>query len=554
MSMNIFLLKFLDLFGWLYNRLGIDYAQLRSIVDIKLTMDNRRQIVSYRRKNDQEPGNSFLMTLLIYSVFGGFVALALYFTPSFVLSLVVFFSYIIVMIAMTLITDFSSILLDTSDNTIILPRPVSGQTLFAARLTHILLYLGQLAIGLTVLPAIVVIMKYGFILLAFFLLGVILSVLTAVFTTNALYLLIMQFASEEKLKNIINYFQIMMAVFIMGGYQILPRILERMDIANYVFEIKWWSFLLPPVWMAGALETIHFHLTDSLHIALTTCALLLPIAGAYLVNKYLSPIFSKRLGSMASSTEKTEKAKTEKASYIDKVSAWITNNPFEQGAFNLIYKILGRDRKIKLKIYPVFGYVLIFGAIFTMQGKRDIVATWHELPQTHYHIMLIYLSFMILQVALHEIPYSDDFKASWVYFSAPLDKPGEILSGMVKAIFVRLFIPGYCAISALILFIWGPHAVADILFGLFNNFLMVLIFSLISTRHLPLSMAPNVRSQSGNIARSLLTFLFIGLLGFGHYIFSKIPFVLLAMVPVQLGAIYLLLRSYKKTGWDDLTL
>ncbi|WP_331960913.1 hypothetical protein [Ohtaekwangia sp.] len=552
--MNIFLLKFLDLFGWLYNRLGIDYAQLRSIVDIKLTMDNRRQIVSYRRKNDQEPGNSFLMTLLIYSVFGGFVALALYFTPSFVLSLVVFFSYIIVMIAMTLITDFSSILLDTSDNTIILPRPVSGQTLFAARLTHILLYLGQLAIGLTVLPAIVVIMKYGFILLAFFLLGVILSVLTAVFTTNALYLLIMQFASEEKLKNIINYFQIMMAVFIMGGYQILPRILERMDIANYVFEIKWWSFLLPPVWMAGALETIHFHLTDSLHIALTTCALLLPIAGAYLVNKYLSPIFSKRLGSMASSTEKTEKAKTEKASYIDKVSAWITNNPFEQGAFNLIYKILGRDRKIKLKIYPVFGYVLIFGAIFTMQGKRDIVATWHELPQTHYHIMLIYLSFMILQVALHEIPYSDDFKASWVYFSAPLDKPGEILSGMVKAIFVRLFIPGYCAISALILFIWGPHAVADILFGLFNNFLMVLIFSLISTRHLPLSMAPNVRSQSGNIARSLLTFLFIGLLGFGHYIFSKIPFVLLAMVPVQLGAIYLLLRSYKKTGWDDLTL
>jgi len=235
--MNTFLLKFLDLFRWLYRRLGIDYEQLRSIVGIKLTMDNRRQLVAYRRKNNEEPGNAFMMTLLIYGFFGAFVALSLYFIPSFVLSLIVFFSYIIVMVAMTLITDFSSILLDTSDNTIILPRPVSGQTLFAARLTHILLYLGQLAIGLTIFPALVVIIKYGFLLFAVFLLAVALSVLTAVFVTNAFYLLVMQFASEEKLKNIINYFQILMAVLIMGGYQILPRIMERMDIASYEFEI-----------------------------------------------------------------------------------------------------------------------------------------------------------------------------------------------------------------------------------------------------------------------------------------------------------------------------
>ena len=552
--MNTFLLKFLDLFRWLYTRLGIDYEQLRSIVGIKLTMDNRRQIVAYRRKSNEEPGNAFVMTLLVYGFFGMFVALSLYFIPSFVLSLIVFFSYIIVMVVMTLITDFSSILLDTSDNTIILPRPVSGQTLFAARLTHILLYLGQLAIGLTIFPALVIIIKYGFLLFAVFLLAVALSVLTAVFVTNAFYLLVMQFASEEKLKNIINYFQILMAVLIMGGYQILPRIMERIDIASYEFEITWWSFLLPPVWMAGALETIHYKLTDLSHIALTICALVLPILGAYLVNKYLSPIFTKKLGTMGAGSERVEKPKTEKQSYSDKISGWITNNPFEQGAFNLIYKILGRDRKIKLKIYPAFGYVLIFGVIFAMQGKKDIVATWHNLPNTQYHLMLIYLAFMILQVAVYEVPYSDDFKASWVYFSAPLDKPGEILSGTLKAIFVRLFIPGYLVISALILFIWGSQAGVDILFGFFNNFLMLLIFAMINTRHLPLSMAPNVRSQSGNIARSLLTFLLIGILGFGHYLLARIPFIQLGMIPVQLGIIFLLLRAYKRTDWNQLTL
>ncbi len=552
--MNTTLLKFLDLFRWLYLRLGVDFEQLRAIVDIKLMMDSRRQIVSYNRKTNKEPQNAFVMTLLVYCLFGIFVALALYFIPSFILSLIVFFSYIIVMIAMTLITDFSSILLDTSDNTIILPRPVNGQTLFAARLTHILLYLGQLGIGLSFLPAVVIIIKYGVVLFLCFLVATVLAILTAVFLTNTLYLLIMQFASEEKLKNIINYFQIVMAVLIMGGYQILPRFMERMDIESYVFEIQWWHFLLPPVWMAGALESIHFHLYDGAHIALVFCALVLPIAGAYVVNKYLSPIFSRKLGSMGAGIETVEKEKKEKESFMERLSSRITNNPLEQGAFDVIYKILGRDRKIKLKIYPSFGYILIFGLIFMMQGKKDIVATWHNLPNTEYHIMLIYLSFMVLQVALHEIPYSDDFKASWVYFSTPVDKPGEILSGTLKAIFVRLFIPGYIGISILILAIWGVRAADDIVFGLFNNAIMLLILALINKRHLPFSMAPNVRSQSGNIARAVISFLIIGILGFGHYLLSKRPSIQLGIIPVQIGILFLLLRSYKRTRWDAVTL
>jgi hypothetical protein len=552
--MNTTLLKFLDLFRWLYLRLGVDFDQLRAIVDIKLMMDSRRQIVSYSRKTSKEPQNAFIMTLLVYCIFGIFVALALYFIPSFILSLIVFFSYIIVMISMTLITDFSSILLDTSDNTIILPRPVNGQTLFAARLTHILLYLGQLGIGLSFLPAIVIIIKYGFILFLCFLITTALSVLTAVFLTNTLYLLIMQFASEEKLKNIINYFQIVMAVLIMGGYQILPRMMERMDIDSYVFEIQWWHFLLPPVWMAGTLESIHSHIYDSAHIALVFCAFVLPVAGAYVVNKYLSPIFSKKLGSMGAGIELVEKEKKEKESFIERLSSRITNNPLEQGVFDVIYKILGRDRKIKLKIYPSFGYVLIFGLIFMMQGKKDFVATWHNLPNTEYHIMLIYLTFMVLQVALHEIPYSDDFKASWVYFSTPVDKPGEILSGTLKAIFVRLFMPAYIGISVLILAIWGVRAADDILFGFFNNVIMLLILALINKRHLPFSIAPNVRSQSGNIARSILSFLIIGILGFGHYLLSRNPSIQLGIIPVQIGLIFLLQRSYKRTSWDAVTL
>lgn len=552
--MEKYLLRFLDLFAWAFKHVSVDYNQLRAIVAVKLITDNRRQHIAYRKRSQKESGNAFLMTLLFYSIFGVFVALMLCSIQSFMLSMIVFFSYIMVMVAMTLITDFSSILLDTSDNTIILPRPVDSRTLFVSRVIHILLYLGQLTLALCLIPAVAVFMKYGGLMLSAFIFAILLSVITSVFMTNAIYLLILQFASEEKLKNIINYFQIVMAVVIMGGYQILPRILERIDMQTFVFDIQWWSFLIPPIWMAVALEIIQTGLLDGEHIALASLAVIVPPVGTYVVNKYLTPIFNRKLGALSGDADRVKKEKKEAHSFLDDISKWITFSSTERASYDLIFKILGRDRKIKLKIYPAFGYVVIFGLIFIVRGKDDFGTTWENLPNTEYHLMLLYLSFMVLQVALYEIPYSDDFKASWIYFSTPVETPGEMLSGMIKAMVVRLFIPVYVIISIFVLSIWSISVVDDILFGMMNNLLMLIILAMINKRHLPLSMAPNVRTQTGNLMRSILSFVIIGILGAGHYLLTQIPFLLLAGIPVQLIAIYFLHKSYIRTGWNSITL
>lgn len=551
--MNTFLLRILDLFAWAFRLVKADYDQLRAIVAMKLLTDNRRQHISYRRKNQKDPGNAFAMTLVVYGFFGIFVALAVYRIPSFMLSMILFFSYLMVMVAMTLITDFSSILLDTSDNTIILPRPVDGRTLFVARVTHILLYLGQLAIAISLVPAASMFFKYGATMFLLFIIAISLSIVTAVFLTNGLYLLILQFSSEEKLKNIINYFQIFMAIGIMSGYQILPRVMERLDLETFVFEIKWWNFLLPPVWMAGALETVEFMLLDAKHIGLTLCAVLVPPLGTYLVNKHVTPIFNRKLGAIGGGIEPVQKERKESTAFLAAVSRWITRTPSERGAFDVIFKVLGRDRKIKLKIYPAFGYIVVFGLIFMLRGKEDFTTTWNNLAYSDYHIMLLYLMFMVLQVTLHEIPYSDDFKASWVYYSSPIEKPGEILSGTIKAMFVRLFVPGYAIISLFVLMMWGPDALDDIVFGLFNNTLMLITLAVVNRRYLPLSMAPNVRSQAGNLMRGIITFLVIGILGFGHYLLTKKPVLLVSIMPLQLVAIYFLFRTYRNTPWTRIS-
>ena len=547
------LLTVLDAFAWIFRLLGADYEQVRAIVAIKIVMDNRRQTVAFQKKA-KESGNTFWQTVFVYIIFGLFVGFLLSAIPSFRFAMTVFFSYLMVMIVMTLITDFSSILLDTSDNTIILPRPVDSRTLFVARATHIMLYLGQLALGLSVVPCVVVFVMHGWVVLLAFAVGVVLAILTAVFVTNAFYLLVMQFSSEEKLKNIINYFQIIMAVAVMGSYQILPRMMGRLTGDFFDFPLSAWSLLIPPLWMAGALEMVKLHLFDGLHLGLTACAVVVPFAGMYVVNTFLTPIFNRKLSALSGGLEesKAKKVVVHRAALPSR--RWFTASPIEQGAFDVVSKLLSRDRKIKLKIYPAYGYVLILGFIFIFRSRDSIASTLAHLSESNYHLMLIYLVFMVQQVACHEIPYSDDFKASWIYFSAPLQAPGEILSGTLKAIFVRLFVPGYAVISVIILYVWGWRVWTDLLFGLFNNMIMVLLLVTISKRYLPFSVAPSLRTQSGNLVRGLLTGLMIGLLGLIHYGVTFMPVLLWVAIPAQLVVIYFAHRDYKQTSWEQLTL
>ena len=542
-------LKFLDIFRNWFTAAGIDYNQLRTIVSIKLTMDNRRHIVAFAKRKKKEPTNSFRSTFLIYLFMSLFTALMLFNYSSFTLAGIIFFTYIMMMIGMTLITDFSSVLLDTSDNTIILPRPVDSRTLFFSRIVHISIYLGQLAAGLTLIPLLVIVYKYSVVFSIVFLIAIILAIIFSLIVTLAAYLVIMRFTSEERLKNMINYLQIGMTMFLVGGYQLGPRLMAQLEYQN--FEINRWSLIIPPAWMTGMMEAIQSNRWDGLHLTLTAFSFLIPVGGSYVVLKYLTPSFSKKLSRMDGSNE-TQTSKENKRSPVFMIASRVTRSTVERSAFDLVYNILGRDRKIKLKIYPTFGYALVFALVFLITGQRNVNNVMEDLGNSQYFVFLIYVVFMVLQVAVHEISYADDHKASWMFFAAPIEKPGEILTGSIKAIMVRLFIPAYLIISILVILTWGTAAIDDLLFGFFNNFLIILVLVIVNPYRLPFSIPPNVKSQTGSFARSLITLLLVGGIGLVHYFLSQWSIVLWIFMPVQMIAIYLLLHYYRSVSWSQI--
>jgi hypothetical protein len=207
----------------LFKNSEVDFIQLLSILDIKLTLDNRRSRTNLKGQEVKDSSNSFFWTLAITFVLSGLMSLFLIFIPVVEVAFGLLSAYTMVAITMVLITDFSSVMLDTSDLTVLFTRPVSSKTLFMSRLIHTLVYLAQLTLAVVLPGFFVTIFKFGFLAALFFILLNLLIVLFSVFMSNIFYLLVMQFSSEEKLRNIINVVQIILMVILMGGYRVVSN-------------------------------------------------------------------------------------------------------------------------------------------------------------------------------------------------------------------------------------------------------------------------------------------------------------------------------------------
>lgn len=549
------ILFLLDRLQPLFRAMGADYGQLRAIVQVKLMMDNRRSIVSLGRygKQSAENNSSFTRILSIYAFVGGLISLGmltrtgndLMFFP-----LTLQFTYIMALCAMTLISDFSSVILDSSDNQIILPRPVSSRTLWLARIVHITSYLFAIALSLSAVGVLVIGYRFGALAGVLFLTMAVLSAVLMVFLTNVFYLVLMRFISEEKLREVINYFQIVMAVLFYGGYQLLPRLMDTETMLTEALDHQWWHYAVPPMWMAGAVELVVRPVVDQTHLLFLSLALLMPVAGLWFMNRFLTPNFTQKLGSIDQQSGSAPAVRADPANrqtgpaWVDRVSDWITTTPLERAAFAFTWRVTGRDRKFKLKTYPQLGFGLAYVVVMSVQGQ--------SLGRIgSFYLFALYFAGIYVMVAQYQLSVSDNYRASWVYGSAPIRQPGEVLSGSLKALIVKLLMPFYLLLASYILFRYGTDKTADVILAFFNSLIMLISAALLSTRHLPFSIEQDTLKQN-NTARGLLVSVVLGVVGFSHYGLTLVPYGVLGAIPVSAALFWFLFQRYRRTGWEQI--
>jgi hypothetical protein len=125
--------------------------------------------------------------------------------------------------------------------------------------------------------------------------------------------------------------------------------------------------------------------------------------------------------------------------------------------------------------------------------------------------LILYFSGFSLINVLSNIIYSEQFKAGWIWYAAPVRKPGHILSGAFKAACMKFLIPLVGVMGGICFFIWGITVADDLLLAFVNMTLYGILVAFVSFRKLPFSQSMSAAQRSGRFLQSMLSMLSLSL-------------------------------------------
>ncbi len=546
MMVKLFL-GFLDLFKWVFKLLRVDYPKLRNILQVKLLIDTRRTYHNINANPNSKKGlktNAYAQLLGIHFLTGAFFLYFIIQTKILFIAVLMILSLIMMMTAMTLLSHFTPVLLDTSDNTILLPRPVDGRTVFVARSLHALFYLfsisGALAFGTLVAGTV----KYGVLFGIGFLLSLALCNLFTYFLIYLLFLGLLNIASGEKFKEIVTFLEIALPLVFIIVYLLMG---ENTKLEEIVAVFSGLNDYLPPAWFAGLVDALTTGNYASPYLMYIILSITVPLVSLLVVVLFLAPSFNRKLAQMEITPAK-KNPKADNPGVINFFASILGRSKTEKSAFRLVWKLTGREKRLKLNTYPLLGTSLMFIYIIAVGTYKSVDIALNTLPQTFRHIPILYVCSLMLLTAISQMAYSEKYKAAWLFRAVPVSSPGELLNGSLKAVIAKFCFPVLLVIPP-ILMIWGPNAIDDVVFAVLNILLLSISLGLVLSRGLPFAKNAETISMAGKLFPSLaVIFLYIGICILHYFLAPHLFAVAAGTIPLAAAVLYLF-RKYKHTSW-----
>lgn len=489
-------LAFISKFNWLFRKMEIDYTAMETILRMKLTMDGRRVPTIFNEVKKKKEGNQFLKSLWIYGLYGLMLLPFLFNIEQYIFQMSVVFGITMFILTTTMVSDFSVVLLDVRDRTVLQTKPISSRTIAAAKTIHILIYMFFVTSAFIAIPFMVSLFTNGIVFTLIFLIELLFMLMFIIVFTSLVYITILRFFDGEKLKDIINYVQILLTVGVVIGYQLVIRSFQIIDF-ELTYSFSWWHLLLPPMWFGAPFDVLLNKDFNGSVLLLAVMALLIPIL-AMIVYVRMIPSFERNMEKLMSAT----KSKKQKSDKLD--TFWLKllcRNREEKVFFRFSALMMKQEREFKLKVYPALGFSFIvpFIFIFTELQTRSLA----EISRGNM-FFLIYFSALMIPVIVNMLRYSANYKGSWIFKASPIRYPKAAYSGTLKAFFVKLYIPVFLLLSIIFVSIFGVRIVPHLLAVLLGAFLQTVItYRMMSTDPFPfMNSSEKVQSES-----SLLMFL-----------------------------------------------
>jgi ABC-2 type transport system permease protein len=544
-----------DTFAWLLRKLGVDYRQFRAILEAKLTIDtrSRRAGVETQQSRRKSPKNVFVWTLFFNALMGAFIGITVAVADSPLVGMTIEHSFVMLMVGMILIADYSTVLLDTADSQILQPRPVSNRTILVARLAHITTYLTLLTLSLAAGAFVAGTVKYHWLLPLVFGVTLIAATLFVLSVVAVLYLLLMRFINEEKLRDLITYVQIAMTVVLVGLWQLVPRMMDMRRLKERRIDDARWIYFYPPTWFAAPTDLLAGNAAGP-QLILTALAVGGPLV-ALLVVLWLAPAFRVTPESAVSAARPFDPpaARGQRSNLAETLATIVIRRPSERPLFGFIWRLTARDRQFKRRTYPGFAFIFIFAAIFMLRDDQGLSHALATLGETKKYLLLLYFAGLMIPSAVANIRFTEQPEAAWIYAAAPLEQPGVVLAAAVKVLMLQLIVPTFVLITALTLVLWGPRIIPDIILAFCATLVVCWLHAFLLGRALPFSEPFGAMEASGRLVRSLLLFVGPAAFGLAHYGLTFVPYGVAAGVPIAIGLNFLVARQYARTTWARLS-
>lgn len=515
---DFFSLKILDLFRPLFEAFGVEYEKMRLIVSMKLTLDKRKN-------NSSENKNSLMQSVILYLVIGLVASRIIVMPIDIMTKMTVLFALIFVMLLTCFITDFSSVILDTYDRHIIGITDVKDITLNMAKIVHIIIYISIMSLSISAFSIIMILMAYniGFCLL--FILCMILMDFLLIMMTSVIYYLLIKIFKGEKLKDVLNLFQIFMIFVFSIMYYFITSSLSDIQI-NYTFSINAYDLFIPFMWFASLFCVIFYGKIQTLYIIMAILGIIVPILSILIYIK-LTPAFERNLDKLEQ-VSYNEKDSKSKKSFVSKLANKICKNNEEKSFFEFIYTNLSRDREFKTRVYPTLasGIIMPLVLLFVTYDRSISIMEYLKSLSTTNNFLNIYLAVILLQNCILLLKYSKEYEASFIYDVLPISKKKNIYSAEFKVIIIKLFVPVFIIIGIPYLILFKAKFIVHLLIAFVSTIFISMGTFRVNDKSLPFSEDYAVTANTSNFLNIIKSIGFVGAAVLLHYlIILKAPYI-----------------------------
>lgn len=496
--------------------LGADPIQWRALSGAMLKNDLRSGTTRETLMPNAAKGVGVPWLLVVlYGLFGAVVAILTAAVPSLFPAGLFSLSMVGSFVAVAVLLDFQSAIVSPNDYGVLAHQPVSSRTYFVARLTTVLVYVGAIG-ALTGGPAtLAYLLRFGPLVAAAWLAALAGAVAWIALAMVFVYAAVLVRVRPDRFRRVLSYVQILFTSIVFAAPLVLfelPGVTEWLgSLENGAWPMAAW---LPPGWFASLLPLAAGNWTATGVLAVLTGA----ITTATLVRyggRRLSLSYAERLGVLATASAAGPRRRTRPARPGPR---WFS--PEMRAIMALVRAQFRHDMKFRMVVLSIVPIMVFYVFVALRDGSLadpfvELSVGPDALGPIHFSVLLV--TFLLVL----ELSRSDSHRASWVFFSAPVEL-SRLVTRTGLCVTLVIVLPYSAGVAAILAWAFGNawhalgHAAVLGLVAHLESQLLLLI-----RPRLPFSEPPRVGGASASM---FAAFLLVGMLNAVMTLFAGLAY------------------------------